>query len=93
MTRSRTRGPVLACGVRLTLAACPSVSVAMPSNDATAEQVVASYADAVHAGDCHTADSLVHRDGLRWCGTIDITSLKVTHSTHEKGIAGRVTDR
>lgn len=65
-------------------AACSAARVPMPSANATPEQVVRSYAAAVHAGDCDTAAALVHSRGQSWCGTIDITALKVTGRTQER---------
>ena len=51
---------------------------------ATPEQVVRAYADAVHAGDCTTAEALVADPSQSWCGNVDITALTVTGTTQER---------
>jgi hypothetical protein len=56
----------------------------MPSDDAAPEQVVKAYADAVHADDCRTAEALMAKPRLSWCGGVDITALKVTARTQER---------
>ena len=43
-----------------------------------------AYADAVHAGDCITAEALVADPSLSWCGNVDITALAVTGTTQER---------
>lgn len=73
----------LVCVASVTTAACSTPRVPMPSDDATPEQVVQAYADAVHARDCKTADALVSNQRQSWCGSIDITALKVTTRTQE----------
>ena len=42
-----------------------------------------AYADAVHAGDCATAEALVADRSQSWCGDTDITALTVTGKTQE----------
>ncbi|MCE1180212.1 MAG: DUF4829 domain-containing protein [Micrococcales bacterium] len=68
----------------IALAACSSTQVAMPPDDATPEQVVRAYVDAVHAKDCETADALFEDGEGSWCGDIDITSLTVTSQSQER---------
>ena len=64
---------------------------------AAPEQAVHAYADAVHAGDCGTAQALVSDRRQSWCGHTDITGLKVTGTTQERKTtesgAGPVTQR
>lgn len=67
----------------VTVASCSRANVAVPPDDATPEQVVRAYADAVRAGDCDTAEALVFDRSQSWCGDTDITSLKVTATTQE----------
>lgn len=55
------------------------VSSHMPDDDASPEQVVLAYANALHWRDCITAARLAPNDGRTWCGT-DITDVRVTHS-------------
>ena len=74
---------LLVCALSLTLAACSTARVPMPADDATPEQVVRAYADAVHAGDCETADALTDGRARSWCGDVDISALKVTERTQE----------
>lgn len=73
----------LVCVASVTAAACSTTRVPMPPDDATPEQVVRAYADAVHARDRKTADALVDNQRQNWCGSIDITALKVTTRTQE----------
>jgi hypothetical protein len=56
----------------------------MPPEDATPDQVVQAYADAVHAGDCQTAKALVDHARQSWCGSVDITALTVSGRTQER---------
>lgn len=56
----------------------------MPPDDASPEQVVRAYTDAVHAGDCDTAAALVDDRSESWCGATDITALTVTGTTQER---------
>lgn len=73
----------VAVGLVLGVAACSTASIPMPPDEATPEQVVRAYADAVRAGDCRTADALVLRGGS-WCGDIEMTALTVTDQAQEK---------
>lgn len=73
----------------LTAAACSRTTVSIPPDDASPEQVVRAYADAVHAGDCGTADALVADRSQSWCGNVDITALTVTGTMQER----RATER
>ena len=73
----------MASALSLTIAACSTARVPIPPDDATPEQVVQTYADAVHARDCKTADALVNNQRQSWCGGIDITALKVIELTQE----------
>ena len=68
----------------LTGAACARDHVPLPPDDATPEQVVRAYADAVRAGDCDTAQALVDDRRQSWCGDTDITALMVTGTTRER---------
>ena len=68
----------------LSVAACSTTSVPVPPSDATPEQVVQAYIDAVHAGDCETAAVLVGDRRQSWCGRLDVTSFKVTKRTQER---------
>ena len=68
----------------LTVASCARADVVTLPDDATPEQVVRAYADAVHAGDCDTAQALVSDRSQSWCGTTDITALTVTGTTRER---------
>ena len=74
----------MASALSLTIAACSTARVPIPPDDATPEQVVQTYADAVHARDCKTADALVNNQRQSWCGGIDITALKVIELTQER---------
>ena len=62
----------------------PSVPSPALAATATPEQVVRAYADAVHAGDCTTAEALVADPSQSWCGNVDITALTVTGTTQER---------
>ena len=62
----------------------PSVPAPALAATATPDQVVRAYADAVHAGDCITAEALVADPSLSWCGNVDITALAVTGTTQER---------
>lgn len=46
--------------------------------------MVRAYGDAVHAGDCVTADALVVSSGRSWCGDVEINSMRITETTSEK---------
>ena len=88
MTRTASRWPRLATAAMagalvLTLASCARDTVPTPRDDATPEQVVRAYADAVHAGHCDTAQALVNEPDQSWCGDTDITALTVTGTTQE----------
>ncbi len=52
----------------------PSKDVDMPADDASPEQVVAAYMEALDAGDCETAKALVipssHESTQRWCSQV-----------------------
>ena len=74
----------MASALSLTIAACSTARVPIPPDDATPEQVVQAYADAVHARDCKTAEALVNNQRQSWCGSIDITALKVIELTQER---------
>ena len=74
----------LASALSLSIAACSTARVPIPPDDATPEQVVQAYADAVHARDCKTAEALVINQRQSWCGSIDITGLKVIELTQER---------
>ena len=78
-----SRALVVWCLVGLTLVGCSRPGVPMPADDASPEQVVRAYADAVHARDCDTADALVTDPGQSWCGDVDIAELTVTSTTRE----------
>jgi hypothetical protein len=78
----------MASVLSLTMADCSTARVPMPPDGATPEQVVQSYADAVHAGDCKIAEALVNDRAQSWCGRIDISALKVTELTQERKEAG-----
>jgi hypothetical protein len=67
----------MASALSLSIAACSTARVPIPPDDATPEQVVQAYADAVHARDCKTAEAQVNDRGQSWCGSIDITALKL----------------
>ena len=64
--------------------AASAVDVPMPPDDASPEQVVRSYVDAVHAEDCDTAEALMTRPSGSWCGNIDITSLEIRGRWQER---------
>ena len=70
--------------VGLTIAACSTARGPMSTDDATPDQVVRAYADAVHAGDCQTAAALVDDRRQSWCGSVDITGLTVSDRTQER---------
>lgn len=55
----------------------------MPSAHASPQDVVRAYSAAVHAGDCDTAVALLTTSHQSWCGSVDITALKVTKTTQE----------
>lgn len=55
----------------------------MPPDDATPEDVVKAYVEAVHEGDCDTADALSESPPDNWCGSSDLTGLKITDITQE----------
>ncbi|HQZ37384.1 MAG TPA: hypothetical protein PK020_23365 [Ilumatobacteraceae bacterium] len=68
----------------LTVASCAKTNVPVPPDDASPDQVVRAYADAVHAGDCDTAQALVVDRSQSWCGDTDITAMQVTGTTQER---------
>jgi hypothetical protein len=70
--------------VSLSIVACSTARVPMPAEDATPDQVVRAYADAVHAGDCQTAEALVADPRQSWCDSVDITALTVSGRTQER---------
>ena len=82
--RTRLAMAAVAGALVLTVASCARANVPVPPDDATPEQVVRTYADAVHAGDCATARALVADRSQSWCGGTDITALKVTGTTQER---------
>lgn len=75
---------VVVAGFVLVVARASHEPVAMPSNQATPQEVVRAYGDAVHAGDCVTADALVVSSGRSWCGDVEINSMRITETTSEK---------
>ena len=81
---NRLGGVAVAGLLVLTAAACSRTTVSRPPDDASPEQVVRAYADAVHAGDCGTAGALVADRSQSWCGDVDITALTVTGTTQER---------
>jgi len=81
--RTRLAMAAVAGALVLTVDSCSRASVPAPPDDATPEQVVRAYADAVHAGDCATAEALVADRSQSWCGDTDITALTVTGKTQE----------
>ncbi len=83
-TGTRLAIAALAGALVLTVAACARAGVPVPPDDATPEQVVRAYTDAVHEGDCDTAAALVDDRSQSWCGATDITALKVTGTTQER---------
>ena len=96
MTRRASRRTRLAMAAMsgalvLVIASCARADVPAPPDDATPEQVVQAYADAVHAGDCDTAQALVADRSQSWCGDTDITALKVTGTTQDLPLATLVT--
>jgi hypothetical protein len=78
----------MASALSLSNAACSTARVPIPPDAATPEQVVRAYADAVHARDCKTAEALVNNQRQSWCGSIDITALKVIELTQERRETG-----
>jgi hypothetical protein len=80
----RLAGVAAAGAVVLAVSSCARVDVPTPPDEATPEQVVRAYADAVHAGDCATAQALVSDRRQSWCGDTDITALTVTGTTEER---------
>lgn len=77
-------GVAMAGSLGLSIASCSSARVPIPAEDATPEQVVRAYANAVHTGDCETAQALVEDRKQSWCGSVDVTALKVTERTQER---------
>ena len=89
MTRTASRRTWLTVGALagtlvLTVACSAREDVPTPPDEATPEQVVRAYADAVHAGDCDTAQTLVADRSESWCGNVDITAMTVTGTTQER---------
>jgi hypothetical protein len=82
--RTRIAMAAMSGALVLVIASCARADVPAPPDDATPEQVVQAYADAVHAGDCDTAQALVADRSQSWCGDTDITALKVTGTTQER---------
>lgn len=84
----RIRGRFVAwpCVVMIAFAAagCSGASVPMPPDNATPEEVVRAYVDAVHVGDCQTAAALMTGNARSWCDNIDITALTITERTQEQ---------
>lgn len=74
----------MAGALALTVAACSRSTAPTPPDDATPEQVVRAYVDAVQAGDCDAARALVEDEGQSWCGNVDITAMTVTSTTQER---------
>lgn len=70
--------------VGLTGAGCSGQQVPLPPVTASAQEVVSAYASAVHAGDCATAGALMADAQRSWCGSIDIPSFAITHTTEEE---------
>jgi hypothetical protein len=62
--------------------------IAMPADDATPEQVVATYLDALDAHDCDTAAAIMSEDGdsaRMWCEDIlDLSDVEVRAHVREK---------
>ncbi|MEO6996783.1 MAG: hypothetical protein ABI112_01740 [Terracoccus sp.] len=74
----------VAAALGFTVAGCSSPEhVPLPSALASPQDVVRAYSAAVHAGDCETAGALVTASHQSWCGSVDITALKVTRTTQE----------
>ena len=88
ITWRRVLAVTLASALSLSIAACSTARVPIPPDYATPEQVVQAYADAVHARDCKTAEALVNNQRQSWCGSIDITALKVIELTQERRETG-----
>lgn len=62
--------------------------VATPAADASPEQVVTAYVNALNAHDCHTAESLMtagaKEDAKSWCEDVaSLTNVNIDHHTTE----------
>ncbi|WP_252976266.1 hypothetical protein [Janibacter melonis] len=61
----------------LALAACGGERVAIPPDDATPEEVVRAYTDALAAQDCETAEEIASVMGDTWCGDVEVGAATV----------------
>ncbi len=76
------------------MATTTSKDVDMPADDASPEQVVTAYVEALDSHDCDTAEALVtasKRDGTEaWCRNVrDMTEIQVgSHVVEQMGVTG-----
>ncbi|WP_191564537.1 hypothetical protein [Janibacter melonis] len=74
--RRRVLGPLCSLPL-LALAACGGERVAIPPDDATPEEVVRAYTDALAAQDCETAEEIASVMGDTWCGEVQVGAATV----------------
>ncbi|QGA08951.1 DUF4829 domain-containing protein [Nocardioides sp. dk884] len=86
---------VVGVATYLLLAPRQSGDVAVPANDATPEQVVTAYLDALNAHDCDTAEAVMTSDAkdsaTSWCRQVaSLTDVDVRdHFTERPEFSGR----